>query len=137
MREKTKNKREYPKPIQALPLWSLQRTIKECLKQNPDAPQKAWEVIVQTKESSWTVTLQLDGRTPTQPNNGPSLLSEREMEVLELLANGFTAQDISHELGIAFDTVRTHRRNLRRKLGIRDRSSRSLLRYQFWWKKLS
>ncbi|WP_400190126.1 LuxR C-terminal-related transcriptional regulator [Hymenobacter sp. B81] len=45
------------------------------------------------------------------------LLTQREREVLRLLALGRTAPDIARELFIAPQTVETHRRNLRQKLG--------------------
>ena len=39
-------------------------------------------------------------------------LSKREMEVVELLARGFTNQQISECLCISYSTVRTHIRNI-------------------------
>lgn len=43
-------------------------------------------------------------------------LSEREREVLSLLADGHGAKEIGHRLGISSKTVDTHRQNLSRKL---------------------
>ena len=48
----------------------------------------------------------------------PSALSEREREVLQLLAEGLTSPQISKRLFIATSTVETHRRSIMRKLGI-------------------
>ena len=45
-------------------------------------------------------------------------LGRRESEVLGLLAEGKTSQEIASTLHIAVDTVIAHRRNIRRKLGL-------------------
>ncbi len=49
---------------------------------------------------------------------GPTSLSPREAEVLQLLAEGLTSPEIAKKLFIATTTVETHRRNLVRKLNI-------------------
>lgn len=46
------------------------------------------------------------------------VLTPREREVLQLLAEGNTAQDIALKLHISTKTVHTHRRNLKRKLEV-------------------
>lgn len=48
-------------------------------------------------------------------------LTAREREVLELVANGLSGQQVGHVLGISANTVRTHVQNLMRKLGVRSR----------------
>ena len=45
-------------------------------------------------------------------------LSEREREVLQLLAEGLSSPQIGKRLFVATSTVETHRRNIMRKLGI-------------------
>jgi DNA-binding NarL/FixJ family response regulator len=52
---------------------------------------------------------------------GSELLTEREAEVLELLQDGATNAQIANELSIGVETVRTHARNIYRKLGITSR----------------
>ena len=47
-----------------------------------------------------------------------TLLSAREREVLQLLAEGLSSPEIGRRLFIATSTVETHRRNVMRKLGI-------------------
>lgn len=49
-------------------------------------------------------------------------LSMREYEVLQLIAEGRTAEHIASRLGIAPDTVRTHVGHILRKMGARDRA---------------
>jgi NarL family two-component system response regulator LiaR len=51
----------------------------------------------------------------------PDLLTAREADVLELLQQGYTNAEIAHELSIGVETVRTHARNIYRKLGISTR----------------
>jgi DNA-binding NarL/FixJ family response regulator len=48
-------------------------------------------------------------------------LSERELQVLELLADGFNGQKIAELLYLSPETVRTHVRNATSKLGARTR----------------
>jgi DNA-binding NarL/FixJ family response regulator len=52
---------------------------------------------------------------------GSDLLTPREAEVLELLHDGATNAQIAHRLSIGVETVRTHARNIYRKLGIASR----------------
>lgn len=54
-------------------------------------------------------------------------LSARHREVLALLANGLTASEIATRLGISAQTAVTHRRDLMRKLGLRNKAE--LIRY--------
>ncbi|MEA2442773.1 MAG: hypothetical protein QOJ12_65 [Thermoleophilales bacterium] len=51
----------------------------------------------------------------------PDLLTAREADVLELLQQGCTNAQIANELTIGVETVRTHARNIYRKLGISTR----------------
>jgi len=46
------------------------------------------------------------------------VLGPREREVLQLVAEGYSSQEIARRLFVAVATVETHRRNLMRKLGI-------------------
>ena len=55
------------------------------------------------------------------------LLSSREMEVLQLIAEGSANKQIADELGISIKTVEKHRDSLMRKLDIHDTAS--LTRY--------
>jgi DNA-binding NarL/FixJ family response regulator len=52
---------------------------------------------------------------------GADLLTPREAEVLQLLHDGATNAQIAHRLSIGIETVRTHARNIYRKLGIASR----------------
>lgn len=48
-------------------------------------------------------------------------LSEREREVLECIARGFSSKECAQELGIAPRTVERHVENLRNKLNARNK----------------
>jgi len=49
-----------------------------------------------------------------------SLPSNREIEVLHLIASEFTSKEIADTLYISRETVNTHRKNLMLKLGARN-----------------
>ena len=50
-----------------------------------------------------------------------NLLSDREIEVLQLVAQGLTNKEISERLYLALDTVKGHNRRIYSKLGVRKR----------------
>lgn len=56
-------------------------------------------------------------------------LTDREVEVLKLLANGCNNPEMAERLYIARSTVETHRKNLKRKLELQ--SFRDLMKYAF------
>ena len=49
---------------------------------------------------------------------GPARLSEREAQVLALIANGYQSPAIAAKLAISVGTVEAHRRNIMTKLGL-------------------
>jgi DNA-binding NarL/FixJ family response regulator len=51
-----------------------------------------------------------------------STLTDREWEVLDLLASGARTEEIARTLVLSTETVRSHLKNLYRKLGVRSRS---------------
>jgi DNA-binding NarL/FixJ family response regulator len=53
---------------------------------------------------------------------GPGVLSEREREVLVLVALGHTNGEMGRKLHISEKTVETHRAHILRKLGLRTRA---------------
>jgi DNA-binding NarL/FixJ family response regulator len=61
-------------------------------------------------------------RTDVPPEPiGPELLTPREADVLEHLQAGRSNAEIALALSVSVETVRTHRRNIYRKLGVRTR----------------
>lgn len=63
------------------------------------------------------------------PQN-PDSLTEREHEVLILLANGLSNRDISEKLCIAEKTVKTHVSNVLAKLSVKSRTQAALHAWQ-------
>jgi len=56
------------------------------------------------------------------PHSSPSTtLTFREIEVLELIADGTSNQQISDQFGVSLYTIKSHVRNLIRKLGAKNR----------------
>jgi len=56
----------------------------------------------------------------------PEALSEREAEILRLLAQGLTNKDIAQTLILSVRTVEAHLRNIFAKLGVRSRTEAAL-----------
>jgi two-component system, NarL family, response regulator LiaR len=56
----------------------------------------------------------------------PDALSERERDVLLLLARGLTNKQIARELSIADKTVKSHVSNILGKLGVQSRTQAAL-----------
>jgi LuxR family maltose regulon positive regulatory protein len=52
----------------------------------------------------------------------PDVLSEREREVLRLVAEGYSNQQIAERLVISITTVKTHMGNIFNKLGVTSRT---------------
>ena len=51
------------------------------------------------------------------------VLSDREIEVMNLIVQGFINKEIAEQLNIALSTVVTHRRNIMEKLGVKSVSA--------------
>jgi len=58
------------------------------------------------------------GQTPDTPESESYTLTGREREVLQLIAEGVSTRNISHQLFLSIKTVETHRRRIMQKLGI-------------------
>lgn len=52
----------------------------------------------------------------------PDPLTERETEILRLMAGGFSNKEVANSLGVAEGTVKNHVSNILSKLGVRDRT---------------
>ncbi|MGM1058831.1 response regulator transcription factor [Saccharothrix sp. Mg75] len=70
------------------------------------------------------------GFTPTAEAGSRRALSRREYEVLQLIADGLENQAVAGELYVSVETVRTHVKNILRKLRARDRTHAVSLAYQ-------
>jgi DNA-binding NarL/FixJ family response regulator len=85
-----------------------------------------------------SVTRRLIGRYLEQPGVGEHVavdprvkrLSERETEVLRLVAQGLSNAEIADELVVSQTTVKTHVASVLRKLEVRDRVQAVVLAFQ-------
>jgi DNA-binding NarL/FixJ family response regulator len=59
---------------------------------------------------------------PAPRRSPPSLLTERETEVLQLIAEGLTTKDVSVQLGISPKTVENYKQHMFSKLGVQSRA---------------
>jgi DNA-binding CsgD family transcriptional regulator len=66
------------------------------------------------KEALFQIMLQ------TKKQAHPDVLTEREKEVLQLIASEYTSQQIAETLFISLKTVESHRLSLTHKLGIKN-----------------
>ncbi len=58
-------------------------------------------------------------------------LSDRELEVLELLGRGFGTREIANELHLSVKTIETHRAHIKEKLGFKDAGE--MVRFSIDW----
>ena len=65
--------------------------------------------------------------TPDGPTGALAALSERELEVLRLIALGHTNNEIAEQLCLSVRTIESHRAHIQQKLGVSTRSK--LVRY--------
>ena len=69
-----------------------------------------------TKQLLWRIS---DGG-PGKGGSPAELLSDRELEVFELLGRGYRTQEIAKELHLSDKTIQTHREHIKEKLNIPD-----------------
>lgn len=81
----------------------------------------AGEIYVQPKMAE-RLTEKLLDRPETRDRDPYQLLSNRELEVLTLLAQGYTNKEIAERIFLSVKTVETHRAKIYAKLGIESRA---------------
>jgi len=67
------------------------------------------------------VTAGFVGRKGKGPNQAGAALSDRESEVLRLIASGYSNKEIAAQLDLSVKTVEVHKANSMRKLGLTGR----------------
>ena len=68
-----------------------------------------------------TLSQELEPEPEPEGNEPRQVLSERELEVLELVSQGLKNREIANKLFISENTVRTHLRNILDKLHVQNR----------------
>jgi len=56
----------------------------------------------------------------------PTRLTPREIEVLDLIAQGFPLKEVASHLGIAHQTVKNYASNIYAKIGVLDKTQAAL-----------
>lgn len=125
-------KRATPPKVIILSMHSEKGMIEELIKMGVDGyllKNSGKEEIttairrVMTGEKYFTsdVTLSLLNNKSEGPVDLPNdQLTTREMEILKLIAEGFTNKEIGEQLFISHRTVDTHRTNMMRKIGVNN-----------------
>jgi DNA-binding NarL/FixJ family response regulator len=73
----------------------------------------------------------LTGKVPATAASSIEGLSDRELEVFQLVAQGLSTREVAERLFLSIKTVETHLEHVKAKLGLE--SSRELLRYAVVW----
>jgi len=50
----------------------------------------------------------------------PSRITTREVEIIRLISNEYSSREIANLLYISMETVKTHRKNIRKKLNVKN-----------------
>ncbi|MEM6732217.1 MAG: response regulator transcription factor [Myxococcota bacterium] len=121
------------------PLLFARRCLKEGARGYLQKQEAADEVVLAAQTVlrgevylSPSLATQLVEGLSSSPNTSPfANLSNRELNVMELLGRGQKSKDIAQQLNISVKTVDAHLANIKRKLGLPD--GRQLLRRAIAW----
>jgi DNA-binding NarL/FixJ family response regulator len=69
-------------------------------------------------------------RAPVKPTSGLGELTEREREVLSLVARGLSNAELARALHVRLPTAKTHVSRILIKLGARDRTQLVVIAYE-------
>ncbi|HLD65998.1 MAG TPA: LuxR C-terminal-related transcriptional regulator [Pseudomonas sp.] len=100
----------------------------DAIAQELDARQQAEHLGLHGLLQDWPLahgnaaTRVLPASAEAIPGDGTALLSQRERSVLQLLAEGFSNQEIGTYLFISVNTVKTHTKKINSKLGVKRRT---------------
>ncbi|MBC7195958.1 MAG: helix-turn-helix transcriptional regulator, partial [Deferribacterales bacterium] len=70
---------------------------------------------------NWLMSYKNNKLTPDTPASDIGL-TYTENQVCELIKIGFSTKEIAEKLNVSIDTVHTHRKNIRKKLGLSDKN---------------
>lgn len=72
-----------------------------------------------------------DSRPGDVPGNAIDKLSDRELEVFQMIGKGFGRKQIAEMLNLSVKTIGTYRENIKKKLNLKNSSD--LMRHAFEW----
>jgi DNA-binding NarL/FixJ family response regulator len=89
--------------------------------------EELFEAIEATKKGKKYFTpdlldLIMDGGDAPKAEEDSKTLTYSEIEIVRMIANGYTTKEIAGQRNISFHTVNTHRKNIFRKLGVNNAS---------------
>ena len=87
--------------------------------------------VALSKRQSDLMLKRILGRGTHQGDSPLQLLSDRELEVFELVGHGKSTRNVAEKLFISVKTVETHQAHIKRKLGLSNHSE--LMRSAFAW----
>jgi len=104
-----------------------------------EAPQCIVEAVRAALRGELYVSGSLSGRVINRLIHGENVdsgvpidnLSNREFEIFELIGNGYSSGDIAKKLNISVNTIESHRKKIKDKLGVRTASD--LTRFAVKW----
>ena len=101
--------------------------LTDCSYPQTDFSNIEYQLCIRSEQNSLIEQLQnLIERTCQKfSNESQEELSPREIEVLQLIAQGFLNKEIADRLNISINTVLSHRKNITAKLGIKSVSGLS------------
>lgn len=96
-------------------------------------PDLAWAITAVAEGQSWVAgppgSPESDARVRKDSSGDKTeknILSNREREIIYLVSEGFSNSQISAQLGISLDTVKTHVRKILEKLNAQDRTQAAI-----------
>ena len=75
----------------------------------------------------------LNGERNTPPNKLSDTPTRRELEIIQLIAKGFSTKQIAELLSISFETVQSHRKNLLSKFNLSSSAELICIAYANNW----
>ncbi len=87
-----------------------------------DEPQRLLEAIHAVVRGERVVPTGAEKLLAIGDGHPASVLTSRELQVMEMLARGMTSREVAHDLDISIKTVDTHRSHVLKKLGVRNNS---------------
>jgi len=88
------------------------------------------EVYVSERVSATIVKKFIDGKAENT-RSPMEVLSNRELEVFQLIGQGFVTRQIARELNVSIKTVESYRANIKEKLNLKNATE--LLRHAVYW----
>ena len=79
-----------------------------------------FDAVITISDTSEVIVATVGKMLNTFNPKEPDVLSDREIEVLKLLASGLANKEIADKLNISINTVITHRKNISQKTGIKS-----------------